>query len=519
MVLLPGRRFETALKKAEEIIALDNNYPQGHLQRGYVLCELGRATEGVASVERSMELMPDSALAQCHLSFALSAAGRRPEALAVATELKRASSDRYVKPMFLCMSFAAAGEMDEAFHYLDIAVNERDPWLCWLGSDPKLSELRADPRFDDLYQRSRIPLGAADRKMQFTDRGAALTSIDYADADTAAGTDVRTLEYTQSYVRRNAGKLSAAALVLVAVIAAYSTGFLQFSILRNTSPNPASAIESTVRTIAVLPFENATGDTSNDYLADGMSDLLISRLSSAGGLRVISRSSTVGYRGSVDPISAGKEVGAQMVVTGSVQKRGDIVTFQTQARNADDGTRLFTLNFTEPIDKIVRLQETMVSRVLERLELPAEAKATPPKSYTENNEAFQLYLQAEYHRQKGTPDDSQAAIELYQRAIAIDPNYGLAYQGLAFAFRSAPAYGALSPLEAFTKARDAAQRALEIDPALSGAYVSARFDQGNIRLGFRERREAVSGSDQAWAEQFRGTLRLREFPHSDGSGR
>lgn len=463
--------FESALAKAEEIIALDANYPQGHLQRGYVLCELGRAAEAVVSIEHALRLMPGSALAQCHLCFGLAAAGRRAEALNLAREMKRLSASRYVKPMFLCMSFAAAGDMDEAFRYLEIAVRERDPWLCWLGTDAKLAGMRADPRFEALYNQTRSPAESSDGPIHFTDPSAR-TSVGFADTDTMIGSEMPTLAYKQSFLRRHAGMAAAAAIVLVVLLGLFASGVLELP-FRGSMSTPASTSQNFPRKIAVLPFENATGDASNDYLSDGISELLISRLSEAPGLRVTSRSSTFGYKGkNVDAVEVGSRLQVDTVVTGSVQKRGDIVTFQTEARRVPGGERLFTLNFTEPLDRLVRLQEIMASRVLDRLELPLEAKAGPPKSYTEDNDAFQLYLQAEFHRQKGTPADTQAAIDLYQKALQFDPNYALAYQGLAFAYRSAPAYGALPPQESYPKAKDAAQRALDLDPALSGAYVT-----------------------------------------------
>ena len=151
-----AHQFQEALAKAEEITDLDPNFPQGHLQRGYVLLEFGRGDEALAEIEKGMTLMPESDLAKYYYCFALAAANRREDAKKVLAEMK--SSTAYVKAMFLGFVSVAVGELDEAFVYFNQAADEFDPFLVWLGTDAKHEPIRKDKRYLELLKRTKNPL-------------------------------------------------------------------------------------------------------------------------------------------------------------------------------------------------------------------------------------------------------------------------------------------------------------------------------------------------------------------------
>lgn len=462
--------LEAALKKAEEIIGLDENYPQGHLQRSNVLCELGRPAEALISVARGSYLMPDSELAAFMRGYALAAAGRKAEALDLADEMKRRSETHYVKPIFLSFAYTAAGDLDQAFSYLEKAVDEFDPWLVWLATDPKLHELRNDDRFEPLYKRTRTPDTTVSAELEIDDF-AVPTSVGYSDSKTMLGSEMPTLELRSSFFARNYGKLGAAALLVAFLIFAYSSGILTFS-FSGSRKDAAGSSSTGNRSVAVLPFQNATGDPANDYLSDGMSEMLMGRMSLQPDIKTISRSAVFSYKDHLqDPAAVGKELGVDNVLTGSVSKDGDRITVKLDLLDVRSGRPPISTSFTETGEHVVRLQEAIAAWVRNSLELSSSV-ASGKKSYTQNNDAFQLYLQAEYHRQKGTPADHLTAIEMYQKALQLDPEYALAYQGLSITYRSAAAYGAMMPAEAFPLAKESAQKALAIDPSLSTPYVT-----------------------------------------------
>jgi serine/threonine protein kinase/tetratricopeptide (TPR) repeat protein len=462
--------LQTALSKAEEIISLDDTYPQGHLQRGNILIELGRADEAVVEIERAMELMPGSALAQYYLCFALTAAGRNDEAVKLADEMETAATDGYVKPMFLGLSRVATGEFDKAFPYLNTAVDEFDPWLVWLETEPKLEPIRSNSRYAKLVARTKIDEGhiATERwPGRITGGTGALH-----EAPTIPGPDVPTDRLPRGFARRHRVKLAVTAIFAAIIAVGYFSGAIEFSISRGDQRISRQS-PVTKRAIALLPFENATGDASNDFISDGMSDGLITRLVSYPEIRNVTRASASIYRSKqMDPRAIGRELGVDSVLTGTLTIKGDEFTLNTKLINVDDGKQLYSMFFSDKADKILELQDQLISLTIEKLELKADDRAAAkPKSYTENNEAFSLFLKGEYSRQKGTPAGTTESIKFYKQAIELDPNYALAYQGLALAYRIAPAYGTHTPQEAYPAAKDSAMKALAIDPTLGSAHV------------------------------------------------
>jgi serine/threonine protein kinase/tetratricopeptide (TPR) repeat protein len=152
------RRYGESIAKAQQIIDLDRTNPQGHLQLGNSLLEVGEADKAVVALQESVRLMPGSPLPQCLLCFGLVAVGRRGEAETVRDEMVNAATTGYVKEYFLAMAHLALGDHAEALEYLEKAAVERDPWLVWFGTEPKLDPLREEPRFIELFRSTNNPL-------------------------------------------------------------------------------------------------------------------------------------------------------------------------------------------------------------------------------------------------------------------------------------------------------------------------------------------------------------------------
>jgi len=465
-----AQKFETALRKVEEIIDLDPNYPQGHLQRGYILCELGRADEAVTEIEHGCRLMPGSALSEYYLCFAYSASGRGADAIKLADSMESRSHSEYIKPMFLGLANVAARRFEKAFHFIGIAVGESDPWLVWFGTEKKLDVIRDDPRYETLLQRTNKKL--VDGRVQaITSDGTGNTSLFNFEPITSPGSELPTLAFRPSFFRRHIRKFAVAAAALVFAGIGYWSGFLgvEFKGVRYVNETPTNA----VRSIAVLPFENQTGEAAKDYISDGMSESLISRIGIFRQIRIVPRSTAFAFKNrSLDAQTIGRELGVENVLTGSLSKEGDGFLLRIEMTRVEDNKKVLSLSFVESQDRVFALQDTMSAKVIESLDLKPTGSAIAQKSYTENNEAFQLYLKGEFNRQKGTPASMTEALADYNEAIRKDPNYALAYQGLALAYRSAPAYGSMPSQEAYPKAKEAAMKALQLDPMLSTAYVS-----------------------------------------------
>jgi serine/threonine-protein kinase len=241
-----------------------------------------------------------------------------------------------------------------------------------------------------------------------------------------------------------------------------------------------------VKSIAVLPFKPLSADESDEYLGLGMADTLITKLSNLQQLIVRPTSVVRRYaEGEQDPIAAGREQRVDAVLEGSIQRAGQRIRVTVRLLNVADGRALWTYQFDEqPYADIFAVQDSISERVAESLavKLTGEQRAALAKRYTENVEAYQLYLMGHYHSIRRVPEafgpspaigyNLRKSIEYFQRAIEIDPNYALAYSGLSRSYATLPINSDVPSAEVWPRAKEAAMKALELDDALAEAHLS-----------------------------------------------
>ncbi|MGH9838956.1 MAG: protein kinase domain-containing protein [Blastocatellia bacterium] len=240
-------------------------------------------------------------------------------------------------------------------------------------------------------------------------------------------------------------------------------------IYRFFTPFAGKQIES----IAALPFQNASGDSDVEYLSDGMTESLINSLSQLPHLAVKARSAVFRYKGrEVEPKQVAAELSVQATLNGRVVKRGDNLTLYLELVDGRNGDQLWGWQYDRKMTDLVALQNEItrdVSRKL-RARLSGADEQKLAKNYPANAEAYQLYFKGRYHVLKLTPAEIQKGISSYQAAIKSDPNYALAYVGLADAYRSQGLAQEMRPTEVFPKAKEAANKAIEIDDSLAEAH-------------------------------------------------
>ena len=270
------------------------------------------------------------------------------------------------------------------------------------------------------------------------------------------------------------------ALIIMVVVVALIGGIVLFSSLaaliayrqyRRTA-NKAPAIES----IAVLPFVNISGDPNNEYLSDGLTEDFINNLSRLPGLRVTARSTAFRFKSrDIDPQKVGKELGVAAVLTGTVQQQGDTLRIQVDLVRVADGTQLWGQRYNRRLTEVLAVQGDIVQQVIERLRptLSGEDTRRVAKNYTDNVEAYQLYLKGRYFWLRFTPEDHKKAAEYFSQAIAVDPAFALAYAGLGDTYGASATNGWISPREGYPKGKAAVRRALEIDDTLAEAHTTA----------------------------------------------
>ena len=240
------------------------------------------------------------------------------------------------------------------------------------------------------------------------------------------------------------------------------------------SLNRVSAPASRVM-VAVLPFENLSGETGQDYFSDGMTEELIARL---GGLHpqnlgVIARTSVMTYRNSHKDIAQiGKELGVDFVVEGSVRREQDRVRITAQLIQVSDQTHLWSESFDRSLDAALKAQTEVAQQIAHALSIRLLEDGASGTNYASNREATDAYLRGRYLWNKGDRESIRRSLEYFQQSVEEDSNYAAAFAGLADSYRLLGMYYVIPPVEAYPKAKGSALQALTLDPKNSSALVS-----------------------------------------------
>ena len=241
----------------------------------------------------------------------------------------------------------------------------------------------------------------------------------------------------------------------------------------------ARSHKTAIESIAVMPFVNESGNADVEYLSDGMTETLISSLSHLPNLNVKARSSVFRYKGkTTDAKTIGKELGVQAILNGRVVQRGDQLTLSLELVDVQTENVLWSQQYNRKQSDLVALQSEIARDVSSKLKLKLSGADEQKlnKVYTTNPDAYQLYLKGRFYWNKLTAKDVRQSLEFYQQAIDKDPAFALAYVGISdtYMLLGIPdvMLGVIPPPESVRKARNAADKALEIDPTLAEAYAS-----------------------------------------------
>ena len=259
-------------------------------------------------------------------------------------------------------------------------------------------------------------------------------------------------------------------LVLMAAIALNVRG------MRDTFR--AGSDSGTIRSLAVLPLANLSGDPDQDYFVDGMADALRQRLESIRALRVISRTSSVHYRGTTKQLpEIARELNVDGIVEGSVLRSGDRVRITVQLIRVASNSRVWGNSYDGDLRDVFALQGQVAGRIVDeiRVTLTPPDRARLAHVRASSPDAYLAYSKGRFFWNKRTHEDLNKAILAFQQAIAKDPNYALAYDGLADCWVALGWYAYLSPMETFPHAKTAVSKALSLDDSLAEAHTSLAF--------------------------------------------
>ena len=256
-----------------------------------------------------------------------------------------------------------------------------------------------------------------------------------------------------------------------AIATGFRAGEAKTAVFRNTG----NAATDSSNSVAVLPFVNMSTDEENEYFCDGLAEELLNALTKIENLKVAARTSAFSFKGKNTNVrEIGEKLSVKTVLEGSVRKSGNKLRISVQLVNAADGYHLWSERYDREMQDIFEVQDEIALAVIDALKLKifGDEKEALLKRYTDNPEAYQLYLKGRYHFAKRGKLDLELGIEYFQEAIKLDPNFALAYVGIADSYDAMPGFAHLSPHEATPHARAAAQKAVEIDPMLAEAHAA-----------------------------------------------
>ena len=316
-------------------------------------------------------------------------------------------------------------------------------------------------------------------------------------------------------------------IYVVLVGAAVSLGLFFISRFMTRDKQSVAPTAST-KSIAVLPFDNLSRDPDNAFFAEGVQDEILTRLAKVADLKVIARTSTQRFKSApVDLPEIAKQLGVANVLEGSVQKSGDQVRVNVQLINALTNAHLWAEIYDRKLSDIFAVQSDIAKTVADTLQakLTGSEKQLMAAQSTTDTAAYELYHKGRSLWEKRTGDNIPKAIAFYEQAIARDPNYALAYAGLSTAYILSPFYAGADRRDTYPKAKEAALKALRLDPNLAEAHAAlGRVLSSEIDLAgaMREYKRAIElKPNDAWAHHWLGNTlaALGQFEEAIAEGR
>lgn len=321
-----------------------------------------------------------------------------------------------------------------------------------------LRDLKQDLDFGTKLKRTRTE----DNVTQTVSLRAQANSLRYNTASNA--------EYLVSEIKQHKRGL----LLIMVIFFSLSVGAAYLGYAHYFKKAAGSAIDS----VAVLPFINQNRDAAAEYLQDGLTESLIISLSRLPQLKVMARSTVFRYKGrDVDPQTVGKEIGVRAVLTGRILQQGDKLIISAELVNVADGAQLWGEQYSRQMADLLAMQQEIARQISTHLQLrlSGEEQQHLNKGGASNNDAYQFYLRGRYSWNKRTADDIKNAIEQFQQAIDRDPNYALAYVGLADCYLAQGTYAGRPTTEVLPRAEAALQQALQLDDSLAEAHATKGF--------------------------------------------
>ncbi|CAN5264592.1 hypothetical protein BH10ACI1_BH10ACI1_14440 [soil metagenome] len=432
-ILFIARRYDEAIKLFKKVIKIEPDNALAHYSLGYAFACKKMFAEAISQYQKALSMSdasPDE-----FLGYAYAQAGQTSAALET---LERVKDKKDVSPAELAVIYVGLGDKDAAFAALEKGYETHDLQMQYLRVEQHYDSLRDDPRFTKILRRVGLEetasvspniIGEQDKKPT-TEMQTEAIQTPTADAEIIHSTS--SAAYIVTEIKRHKG----GALIFLVILALILTGATAIYFY-------TASQKTKISSIAVLPFQNASGDAGLEYLFDGLSESLTDKLAQIGQLKVIAQSSTFRYKNKeFDPKEAGQTLGVEVLLMGKITKSGDNLSIRVELINARDGTIIwnekYNLDSPNAVTDTQLVQNRIALQTVKNLNINLtdiqDKQLT--KYAAQNAQAYQLYLNAALLKRKNpSTENMKKAVDYYNQAIALDPNFALAYTALANSYR------------------------------------------------------------------------------------
>jgi serine/threonine protein kinase/Tfp pilus assembly protein PilF len=498
LCLRNARRYEEGADKLRRALVLQPNYPTALQGFNWFVPFLKNYDEAENACRLAVEVTQRQNLPLYALGYTLAVVGKTVEAREIIAELNERRRKQYVPPIYFVLIHTALDEPDEAFRWLEQCAAERDFWLIWLPIDPRFDALRDDARYAEFVKKI-APLKSteeAEAEEAIHQSHIATKILPAAKAQTPPRIEEKIEEkaienfapspHRRVWLYAAAGVLICAFLAIALLLnlnlrANYRDSQTDWNLTFGTTgatKNPGRAAAISPPTIAILPFApDEAGETEESLsvsLAQVFTDKLgqIRRLSAVPASFADNRVQTPDAR-----LEAGRELGADYILHGSLRRQADRIQIAAALVAVGDGSILWEETFVEPLADLPKLQISIPDKILRalKIELSPDERRQFEKTYTTSGEAYQLYLSGRYQMTWRTSEGIHRAIKIFAAARDKDPNFALAYAGLADAYALLNLYEIPPPSDAYDKAKENALKALTIDSTLAETHASLAY--------------------------------------------
>ncbi len=338
--------------------------------------------------------------------------------------------------------------------------------------EPPVAPRAVNPRVSGELERVILKCLDKDPEQRYQSAKEVAVDLHRLTAPASASTAISAVQKPDRWrrVASRAGYSAASVLLIAAALFAWNPRGWRERVFGGAAPGP-------IESIAVLPLANLSGDPEQDYFADGMTEELISDLAKIGALRVISRTSVMGYKGTRKPLpEIAKELHVDAVIEGSVRRSGDRVRITAQLIQAPTDRHLWVESYERELRDVLTLQSEVARAIASeiKIQLTPQEQLRLTNARPVNPEAHEAYLKGRYHWSKATEADLHKSLEYFRQALDKDPSYALAYAGLAGSYSSLSSFYA-APRDVMPQAMAAATKAIELDESLADAHTALGY--------------------------------------------